>query len=288
MSRAIQANEVKKALKKIEKDFPQYSINEIRIVAALERVIARLERHPRLSQNLVFKGGFVLLKEINSNRFTRDVDALALNIPRDQIPGMIHQSLKVDLFDGFWFGDVTTEDLKNQGPYGGFRFNCAFQIGDPPKETDKIKKLSRLHLDIGFGDAISEMPLKKSMSSILPDNKPVSWSIYPFEYIFAEKLEALFSRGSGSSRAKDIYDMPLIYPQCAKNRLIAAIKSTFEIRETAIPESFENYTRQINTEILKSSWGAVDIPNPNNGFNHYWNAFCDIMISIDKTLIEKN
>jgi hypothetical protein len=101
MSRTAQANSVKSALKKIEKEFPHNSINELRIIVGLERVVARLERHPRLSQHLVFKGGFVLLKTVNTSRFTRDIDALALNVARESIVNMVQHALKVDLYDEF-------------------------------------------------------------------------------------------------------------------------------------------------------------------------------------------
>ena len=57
------------------------SINELRVVLALERVVARIEAHKGLRDKLVFKGGFVLLKSFGNQRFTRDLDALAQDIP---------------------------------------------------------------------------------------------------------------------------------------------------------------------------------------------------------------
>jgi hypothetical protein len=44
------------------------SINELRVVLALERVVARIEAHKGLRDKLVFKGGFVLLKSFGSQR----------------------------------------------------------------------------------------------------------------------------------------------------------------------------------------------------------------------------
>jgi len=43
------------------------SINELRIVVALERIVARLETHKKLRDALVFKGGFLLLKALDSS-----------------------------------------------------------------------------------------------------------------------------------------------------------------------------------------------------------------------------
>ncbi len=289
MSRMAQATAVKAALKMLEKQMPHNSINELRIIVAIERVVARLERHPQLSKHLVFKGGFVLLKTIHTSRFTRDIDALALNLPRESIVTMVPHALKVDLHDGFWFGDVKVEDLKNQGPYGGYRFSCAFQIGDPPEEIMKIKKLSRLNVDIGFGDALEELPPKITMPPIIPSNKPVSWSVYPMEFIFAEKLEALFSRGAGSSRAKDIYDMPLIFPKCDLATLADAIAATFQIRNTTMPASFHKVTQTLNTTNLNDSWDAVDLPLESTAtFNECWREFKKCLKTLDQAIVERN
>ena len=72
---------------------------------------------------------------------------------------------------------------------------------------------------MGFGDALDSVPEKQSMPSILASEDPVTWSVYPFEFIFAEKMEALFSRGSNNSRSKDIYDMQLIFGKIKNKKL---------------------------------------------------------------------
>ena len=282
MSRDLQAKKVTDALKTLVNTKAHHSLGELRLVVALERAIARLERHPKLQEHLIFKGGFVLLKVLDTARFTRDVDALAIGVSRERIAEMVDYALKLDLNDGFWFGDTKIKDLKDQGPYGGYRFDCAFQIGNPPKEEDKIKKLSRIHIDIGFGDAIQELPKKQSMKSVLTENKPVSWYIYPMEYIFAEKLEALFSRGSASSRAKDIYDMPLVFPLCEINTLLAAINKTFQIRETPVPSAFFDVAKNFDVTLMKNSWGSVDIADESATFESSWDAFLSCLKKIDQ------
>jgi predicted nucleotidyltransferase component of viral defense system len=271
MSRTAQGNNVAEALKLLAKSGHK-SFNDLRLLVALERAIARLERHPRLSEHLIFKGGFVLLKTTDTRRFTRDVDALAIGISRSSIVGMIEHALQLDLDDGLWFGDFEVTDLKDQGPYGGYTFNCAFQIGDPPEEESKRKRLSRLHLDVGFGDAIQAMTEKQPMKSLLPESKPVSWSIYPLEYIFAEKLDALFSRASANSRAKDVYDMPLIFPKCDLAKLRTAITQTFQKRETPIPDSFAATAATFNISVMERSWDSVDLPDGSITFEESWNA----------------
>lgn len=283
MSRELKARRVTDALKKLVKESPGCSLNELRVVVALERAIARFENHPRLSSHLIFKGGFVLLKTLDTLRFTRDVDALALGISRSRVPEMVDRALKLDLDDGLWFGDLSAKDLTDQGPYGGYRFDCAFQIGDPPKGgIEKIRKLSRIHIDVGFGDAIEKMPKKQPMVSIISEGKPVSWSVYPLEYIFAEKLEALFSRGSGSSRSKDVYDMVLLFPKCNnKADLMDAIIRTFANRKTPIPQSFEHVARAFDTSIMHAAWSSVELPIDSMSFENTWHQLLNCFSVID-------
>jgi len=271
------------ALKKLAKSSKGSSINELRLVLALERAIARIEKHQKLSEHIIFKGGFVLLKTINTGRFTRDVDALALGLSRKQVPKLIEEALSTDLSDGLWFGNIAIEDLKDQGPYGGYRFTAAFQIDEIPNAgSAKIKKYSRINLDIGFGDPVGSMTKKQIMPSILSGEKPVSWSVYPFEYIFAEKLEALFSRGSSNSRAKDIYDMPLIFSHCKNlKKLRLAITKTFDNRKTEIPESFFSTAKEYQLDILRSSWLSVELMDPGHSFESSWADLLEVFRSLD-------
>lgn len=86
------------------------SINELRVVLALERIVARIEAHQRLREALVFKGGFVLLKVVQSSRFTRDLDALARSISQEEVSELVKQALAIDLGDGISFGVPEVKD----------------------------------------------------------------------------------------------------------------------------------------------------------------------------------
>lgn len=259
------------------------SLNELRIVVALERAVARFQNNAKLELHLMYKGGFVLLKTTETIRFTRDLDALAFEISQDKVPDLVKSSLELDLDDGLWFGDVKVEELEDQGSYGGLRFNCAFQIGDPPENERKIKKLSRIHIDVGFGDDLPKGVKKQKMKSILPTESTVSWLVYPVEHIFAEKIEALFSRGAGSSRAKDIYDMVLIFPKCnSKKKLRESIRRTFELRKTPMPDSFYSEAKNFNLSLLQSAWRSVQLAEELKQFDEYWKRFLLLLQVLDQ------
>ena len=136
------------------------SFNKLRIIVAIERMVKRLECDSVLGKHLLFKGGFVLIKYFGSSRFTRDLGALGINISKDDVKELVPQALVVDLKDGFWFGNVKCKELVDQGDYGGYRFDMAFQIGETPV-PGIIERLSRIHFDVGFGDSVEKIKTEK-------------------------------------------------------------------------------------------------------------------------------
>jgi Nucleotidyl transferase AbiEii toxin, Type IV TA system len=283
MSKLISPDRIQLELNKIAKGSKVLSVNDFRTILALERVIARLESHKKLSKHFVFKGGFVLLKSADSDRFTRDVDALSIGLSRKQVPDLVENALSQDLQDGLWFGDVKIRNLVNQGPYGGYTFNAAFTIGKAPSVRDpRIKKFSRIRIDVGFGDALDSVPKKQSMPSILGGEDLITWSVYPLEFIFGEKMEALFSRGSNNSRAKDIYDMQLIFGKIKDKKMLRkAIHKTFENRKTPIPESFYSSAQEFELAVLRKAWGSVELSVGNKSFDDVWGKFLNILRSLE-------
>lgn len=281
MSREKQAKLVSKALKVIASADSRLNHNKWRIIVALERAIARLAQHEQLRDHLVFKGGFVLLKTTDTIRFTKDVDALAVSVRRHDVPEMVQTALATDLDDGLWFGTAEVKDLEEQGLYGAYRFIFPFQIGDPPPEN-KIRKLSRIHIDIGFSDTLPMKPKKESMLSILPDAQLVSWAVYPLQYILAEKLETFVKRASANSRAKDIFDLNLLFGLCQdKDEIEKAIQKTFDNRKTEMPESFHKFAKGINHIILKPAWTAVQLMEGDVSFEDSWTQFLEHMKKLD-------
>lgn len=286
MSREQKANTVRNAIIKLVKTESSLSANEIRIILSIERIVARLTSDPKLDKNLIFKGGFVLLKSLDSNRFTRDLDALGLDIDKDQIEELVPQALAFDLNDGFWFGDVKTESLDEQGEYGALRFNCAYQIGDPPTKKDGFKKLSRIHFDVGFGDAISSGLKRTMMPTLLTYETQTSWRVYPPEFIFSEKLQTFVKRSDTNSRSKDIYDMGILFDKCNPKKLIIAIKDTFERRSTEIPHSFVELANALDTNMLEHSWSSVKFMSEESTFDEAWNLLLRRLKNIDVALLK--
>lgn len=255
---------------------------------ALERIIARIGANKALRDKLIFKGGFVLLKQFNSQRFTRDLDALAIDMPKQRFHALIGQALNQDLQDGLYFADPEIDDLVDQGRYGGYRIKVPFQIGPLPKEQFKLRKLSRIHLDVGFGDVILGRPKRSKLQPVIEYEESISWKVYPVESMYAEKLETLVSRGSANSRAKDLYDLVLIFGQVREStKLASAIRLTFSNRDTEIPKSFLEYFDQLDLTILERSWGSVELSGPKMSFPTCKRKLKGVMSGIDEILNKK-
>jgi len=258
MSREEKARKIRAQLTHLANMKGSWSINEMRIVLGLERIVARLTHHNELEKHLVYKGGFVLMKALGSDRFTRDLDALGVGIDKDEVAKLVPLALDADIQDGFWFGDIQIKPLDEQGDYGALRFDCAFQIGDP--QMDKLAKLSRIHFDVSFGDTIPTQLESTSSESLLKGESPISWKVYPPEFIFSEKLQTLVQRASSNSRAKDVYDLTLLYEKCEDRKsLNEAVTTTFKTRKTKIPESFHDFAKGLNLRQMEASWKSVRI-----------------------------
>ena len=284
MSREERARKVRSAIIKIVKTESGLSANEIRVIVSLERIVARLSNDPKLDKHLVYKGGFVLLKTLNSSRFTRDLDALGLDLDKEQVASLVPMALAIDLDDGFWFGDAIVESLDAQGEYGALRFNCAYQIGDPPAKREALKKLSRIHFDVGFGDTIPADLQRSVMPSLLSFDSKTSWRVYPPEFIFSEKLQTLVNRKSGNSRAKDVHDMGLLFEQCDFKNLLKAISDTFARRQTPMPESLLAFADTIDTRILEAGWKSVKLSDEEKTFTERWDLLKTHLAKIDIAL----
>ena len=281
----VRANKIRAELTKLANTGNTFSVNELRVILALERIVARLTADKALDKHLVYKGGFVMMKVLQSERFTRDLDALGVGIDKDDVLRLVPKALEKDLGDGFWFGDIKTDSLDEQGEYGALRFDAAFQVGVPTRE--KIGKLSRVHFDVGFGDKIPSKLKPLESASLLASEKPISWRVYPSEYIFSEKLQTLIVRGSANSRAKDIYDLALLFGHCSDHAALRkAVSATFSARETDIPQSFYDFTKALSTRQIEFSWRSVQLEVSDLDFKTAWRDLLEMLRELDSVIAD--
>lgn len=235
--------------------------NRVKALFALERIVARLESVPELARSLVFKGGFVLIRTTNTDRITKDVDAAIFDIGKEAAQNLLVRAIESSLDDNIRFYDVRVSAIMVTDDYAGLRADCAFSIDPEEINQNKIKKLPRVHLDVGFGEYIPPNTERLPLEPMIDEERfKVSWRIYPLEYIFSEKLETTLSRGTANSRAKDLYDMWFIVKSGLKrSALDIAIKHVFEARSAELPKDLATELKNLNLQFLEQSFGSIEI-----------------------------
>lgn len=227
---------------------------DLETIFLIERLVARLIANKKLSDRLVFKGGFVGLKVYESPRYTVDLDALLVKSNIDETLVLVQEQAQVDLNDGVWFCFDGQTDLATQGEYGGIRHTYRAGIGEVLKN---IKKAQIVNFDLGIGDPITPGPQPKRTPSLFSGSEDISWSVYPIETICAEKLHALIAHGDQNSRSKDVHDLAVFLPKAEPKTLKRAIKKCFAFRETEVPDSFLEQVRKLNANRLQKGWPSA-------------------------------
>jgi predicted nucleotidyltransferase component of viral defense system len=222
---------VKDQLKNIARETGK-DFNFVCIQYLQERFLARLEKSV-YRDNFILKGALLLLAyKIPVVRPSKDIDFLGQRTSNetDQIESAIREIAEIDLEDGVVFQpeEMAIEQITDDAEYGGFRVRISATAGGD---------WHRLQLDIGFGDKIIDGPLDIDYPAML-DFPPPRIKVYSLESAIAEKLEAIVSLGTFSSRMKDYFDVWfLIRNQNTDNgTLRKAIYATFERRNTPIED----------------------------------------------------
>lgn len=223
-----------------EKKIP---FNKIWKQLLLERFLVRLSESA-YQDKFIFKGGLLLAQYISINRETIDIDLLMTKIKSEsqQIENAINEIALININDGFIFNFASLEELTQPHmEYTGYRVILDVKFG---KMKDKIQ------IDIGVGDIVD--PIDFKVSPFEYKGKPIfsgeiSLLVYPPEFIFAEKLETIISKGKTNSRMKDYHDVIIMLREpnlLNLNHLPNAINGTFQNRNTekSFPIHFDEDT----------------------------------------------
>lgn len=93
-----------------------------------------------------------------------------------------------------------------------------------------------VQVDVGFGDSAVPPPTTIEFPTLLPFPVPVIRA-YAKETVVAEKLHAMVDLGMANTRMKDFFDLWFLCRELEfdGSQLVAAIRSTFERRQTPLP-----------------------------------------------------
>ena len=228
------------------------SSQEVLQMYLFEHVLARLARSP-YKDNFILKGGFLIASMIGVNeRTTMDMDTTVRDIPmqKDAIEEIITEILAVDIEDGIEFTFDRIAEIREDTDYNNFRvfFNARYgKINNPMK------------MDITTGDEITPSAIEYSYKTMFEDNE-IDIKAYNLPTILAEKYETIIRRNIGNTRARDFYDLYVLY-NLNKDALdystfAEAVKRTSENRHSLEDMlDAESIIKDIsNEDALKTLW----------------------------------
>ncbi len=168
-----------------------------------ERVLERLATSP-YRNNFILKGGLLISSMIGiSERTTMDMDTTVrgIQMEEDEIVATIKAILAIDVGDGICFDFQKIEPIREDDAYNNFRVHLRARYG-------KID--SPMKIDVTTGDMITPAAIQYDFPLAF-EEKTISVMAYTLETILAEKYETIIRRNIGTTRARDFYDLHMLY-----------------------------------------------------------------------------
>lgn len=179
------------------------SAQELLQVFMFERLIERLSMS-EYRDNLVLKGGLLVASLIGiDERTTMDMDTTIVGYPvtEESMEALIKDILAVKLDDGIQFKYIGLTPIRKNDDYSNYTITL---------EAKYEGILVPLKIDVTTGDVITPSKIAYDYYLSFEDKTVLIYS-YPLETIFAEKLETILSRNVTNTRARDFYDLYLLY-----------------------------------------------------------------------------
>lgn len=239
---------IKDRVKKIA-DQQERTFGDVWQEVVLERWLSRLAKSP-YRKNFIFKGAMCLLRYIDLERETRDLDFLLKDL-QGSIEGVrkyLSEVSAIGLGDGFTFESLDVQLLAHTHmQYPGYSVSVVAHLG---------KTRTKIFIDVGVGDVVK--PTEITMRLLGTDKAPLFekdielWA-YPVESIFAEKLQTAVARSEENSRMKDYHDL-----LCLIRDDVVDVKKVKKV----IAETFSNRGTVL---------GTIDIPDSEmKKIQNYW------------------
>lgn len=168
-----------------------------------ERVLERLA-NSNYRNNFILKGGLLISSMFGiSERTTMDMDTTVrgISMEEEEIVSVVKEILSVDVDDGIKFMLKTIEPIREDDAYNNFRVHLTAQYG-------KIN--APMKIDITTGDTITPAAVQYSYPLSF-EERSIPILAYTLETVLAEKYETIIRRNIGTTRARDFYDLHMLY-----------------------------------------------------------------------------
>ena len=253
------SEQIKGAIRNISKK-TGVNPNSLLQMCLFEGILEKLSKS-KYSENFILKGGLLISSLIGVDmRSTMDMDTTIKGIPINKvsITKILNEILAIKINADIEYKLIKLSPIRQEDVYEDFCASISCIFG-------KIN--ANLNIDITTGDVITPREMNYSYSKILEEGT-IPIMTYTIETILAEKFETISSRNITTTRARDFYDLYMIYSiykdKIDKDVLSKAIERTSKYRgsfETALQyrEIVELFRE---SEIPKELWKKYTQNNP--------------------------
>ena len=226
------SEQIKGAIRNISKK-TGVNPNSLLQMCLFEGILEKLSKS-KYSENFILKGGLLISSLIGVDmRSTMDMDTPLRGIPlnEESISNILNEILAIEIDADIEYKLIKLSPIRQEDVYEDFCASISCIFG-------KIN--ATLNIDITTGDVITPREMNYSYSKILEEGT-IPIMTYTIETILAEKFETISSRNITTTRARDFYDLYMIYSiykdKIDKGILRKAIERTSKYRgsfETAL------------------------------------------------------
>lgn len=226
------SEQIKGAIRNISKK-TGINPNSLLQMCLFEGILEKLSKS-KYSENFILKGGLLISSLIGVDmRSTMDMDTTLRGISLNEvsITKILNEILAIEIDADIEYKLIKLSPIRQEDVYEDFCASISCIFG-------KIN--ATLNIDITTGDVITPREMNYSYSKILEEGT-IPIMTYTIETILAEKFETISSRNITTTRARDFYDLYMIYSiykdKIDKGILRKAIERTSKYRgsfETAL------------------------------------------------------
>lgn len=221
------SEQIKGAIRNISKK-TGVNPNSLLQMCLFEGILEKFSKS-KYRENFILKGGLLISSLIGVDmRSTMDMDTTVKGIPVNEttIIKIISEILEVDIDTAIKYKLIKLSPIRQEEVYEDFCASISCIFG-------KIN--TTLNIDITTGDIITPKEVAYSYSKILEEGI-IPVMTYTIETILAEKFETISSRNITTTRARDFYDLYMLYSiykdRINENTLREAIEKTSKYRRS--------------------------------------------------------
>lgn len=196
------SEQIKGAIRNISKK-TGVNANSLLQMCLFEGILEKISKS-KYKNHIILKGGLLISSLIGVEmRSTLDMDTTIRGLPinEENISKILHEILEITIDADIVYRLIKLERIRKEDLYEDFCATISCRYG-------KIN--ANLNIDITTGDIITPKEIQYSYEKILEEGS-ISILTYTIETIIAEKFETISSRNITTTRARDFYDLYMLY-----------------------------------------------------------------------------